>query len=163
VVPPDRGQAEGAVLLGVLFAAGAEETQVDQADRGGQDPFPAQAAGVQMAADGLSDGRQGGPEVLDPVVLVLVPVLAPQIVVPVLTASGRIGADGLDVTSRVGADPDVLPGRRDDQGLDPGQRPRIRDRGAVRAEVAEAPPAAPAPDAGAVGVAAPQRVIPGGR
>jgi hypothetical protein len=41
VVLPDRGQAEGAVLLGVLFAARTEETQVDQADRGGQDPFPA--------------------------------------------------------------------------------------------------------------------------
>jgi hypothetical protein len=120
VLLPDRGQAEGAVLLGVLCPARTEEAQVDQPDRGGQDPLPAQAAGVQVVAGGLSDGRQGGPEVLDPVVLVLVPLLAPPIVVPVLTASGRTGADGLDVPSRVGADPDVLPGWRDDQGLDPG-------------------------------------------
>jgi hypothetical protein len=31
MVFPDRGQAERTVLLGVLFAARPEETQVDQA------------------------------------------------------------------------------------------------------------------------------------
>ena len=72
MVLPDRGQAEGAVLLGVLLAARAEETQIDQAYRGRQDPFPGQAPGLQMLTDGLAYGRQGAPEVLNPVMLVLV-------------------------------------------------------------------------------------------
>jgi hypothetical protein len=56
---------------------GTEETQVDQAYRGGQDPFPGQAPGIKMAADCLAYGRQGGPEALNPVMLVLVALLAP--------------------------------------------------------------------------------------
>jgi hypothetical protein len=43
VILRDGGQAEGAVLLGVLFASGPEEAEVDQAYRGRQDSFPAQA------------------------------------------------------------------------------------------------------------------------
>jgi hypothetical protein len=37
MILPDRGQAEGSVLLGVLFAARAEETEIDQAYRGRRD------------------------------------------------------------------------------------------------------------------------------
>jgi hypothetical protein len=89
VVLPDRGQAEGPVLLGVLLAARTEETQVDQAYRSRQDPFPGQPPSVQMVTDDLAYRRQDGPELLNPFMLVLVPLLAPQIVVPVLAAPGR--------------------------------------------------------------------------
>jgi len=39
----------------------------------------------------------------------------PLLVVAVLTTAGLVGADRLDVAVREGADPDVLPGRGDDQ------------------------------------------------
>src|SRR5260370_3447793 len=84
--------------------------------------------------------------------LSLVPLRAPQIVVPVLAAAGRIGANGLDVAPRVSADPYVLPGRRDHQGLDPGQRPPVVDGRGVGPQIREAAPAAPAQDSRAVGV-----------
>jgi hypothetical protein len=102
VLFPDGGQAEGAVLLRVLLAARPEEPEIDQADRSREDPVPGQAPALQVTADDLADARQRGPEVPDPVVLSLVPLLTPQVVVPVLAASGRVGADGLDVAQRVG-------------------------------------------------------------
>jgi hypothetical protein len=112
-------------------------------------------------------GRVPGAEVLGRVVgsvmLGLVPLLTPQIVVEVLAAPGRIGAHGLDVTPRIGADPDVLPGRRDHQGLDTGQRPRVLDGRGFGPEVGEPAPAAPAPDPGPVEVAVPQRAAGYGR
>lgn len=49
------------------------------------------------------DGRHGAPEALNPVMPVLVSLLAPQVVVPVLAARGRIGADGLHVTGGISA------------------------------------------------------------
>ena len=56
-----------------------------------------------------------------PVELLLVAFLLPFLVVEVLAAAGRVGADGLDVPVGVRADPDLLPRGRDDQVLDPGQ------------------------------------------
>jgi hypothetical protein len=157
VLLPEGGQAERAVLVGVLRAARAEETEVGQTDRGGQDPLPDQAPGLHVVREDLAYVRQGGAEQPDPVMLIVVPLLPPQIVVAVLAAACGIGADGLDVALRIGADPHVLPGRRDNQGLDAGQDLRIADDGRIRPEVAEAAPAAPAQDARAGRIAAPQR------
>jgi len=127
VLFPDGGQAEGAVLLRVLLAARPEEPEIDQADRSRENPVPGQAPAFQVTADDLADARQRGPEAPDPVVLGLIPLLTPQVVVPVLAASGRVGADGLDMAQRVDADPDVLPGGRDHQRPDAGQRLRVLD------------------------------------
>jgi hypothetical protein len=69
----------------------------------------------------------------------------------------RVGPLLDQLTAMANADPPGPPGGRDHQGLDPGQRLRVGDRGAVRAEVAEAPPAAPAPDSRAVRVAGLER------
>jgi hypothetical protein len=113
MVLPDRGQAEAAILVGVLLASGTEETEVDQPDRGGQDPPSGQAVGIQVTPYDLAYGRQGGTEPPDPVMLVLIALLSPQIVVPVLAAARRVDAGGLDVALRIGTDPHVLPGRRD--------------------------------------------------
>src|SRR5690349_10596085 len=146
VLLPDGGQAEGAVLLRVLLAARPEEPEIDQADRSRENPVPGQAPALHVTADDLADARQHGSEVPDPIVLSLIPLLTPQVVVPVLAASGRVGADGLDVAQRVGADPDVLPGRRDHQRPDAGQRLRVLDHRRIGPQVAEAPAAAPAPD-----------------
>src|ERR1700733_13601874 len=108
-----------------------------------------------MLPEGLAYGRQGGPELPHAVMLVQVTLLAPQIVVPVLAASRRVGAHGLNVALRISADPHVLPGGRDHQGLDAGQQPRVLDDHGIRPEITEAASAAPAPDPGAAGVAAP--------
>ena len=105
MILPDGRQPEGAVLLGVLLPARPEEAEIDQAYGRCEDPVPGQALAFQVTADNLADSRQGDSEPPDPVVLVLVPLLTPQVVVPVLAASGRVGADGLDVTVRVDADP----------------------------------------------------------
>jgi hypothetical protein len=77
MILPDGRQPEGAVLLGVLLPARPEEAEVYQADRGRQDPGPGQARAFQVTADDLADARQGRPELPDPVVLVLVPLLTP--------------------------------------------------------------------------------------
>ena len=106
-----------------------------------------------MTADDLTDARQGRPELPDPVVLVLVPLLTPQVVVPVLAPAGRVGADGLDMALGIDADPYVLPGRRDYEGLDPGERSRILDQSRVRTQIAEAAAAPPTADPGAAGIA----------
>jgi hypothetical protein len=144
MITADRRQPERAVLSGVLLAAGPEEAQVDQAQRGGQDPLAAQPAAAELFADRLAQPRQCRAELQHPVVLALILFLAPVVVVAVLAAARRVGADRLDVAAGVRADPDLLPGRRDDQGLNPDQRRLVGDRPGVRAEVAE-PPAAPLP------------------
>src|ERR1700691_1521110 len=163
VLLPDGGQAEGTVLVRVLLAPRAEEAKIDQPDSGRKDSFPGQAAGAQVLTDLLAYGRQDGAELPNPVMLGQVPLLTPQIVVEVLAAPGRVGAQGLDVAPRIGADPDVLPGRRDHQRFDMGQRPRVVDGRGIGPEVGEPAPAAPAPDSGPVEVAPPQRAAGYGR
>src|SRR6202012_5158440 len=97
----------------------------------------------------------GRGEVEHRVVLFLVPLLPPARVVHVLAASGGIEADRLDMTVRPRADPDFLPGGRDDQVLDPGQF-LGGYRLAVRVQIAETAAGADPPDTGAGQVAAPE-------
>jgi hypothetical protein len=99
--------------------------------------------------------RQRCPKLQYPVVLGLVSLLPPLVVVPVLTAPCRVCPDSLEVTAGVRADPDLLPGGRDHQRPDPGQGLRIGDR-RIGAEIAEAAPAAPAPDPVVTRAAAPE-------
>ena len=79
--------------------------------------------------------------------LLLVPPQPPHVVVAVLAPAPGVDADGLDVAAVVGADPHVLPRRRDGQGADAGQHVEVADAPAVDVEVDEslaAPPAAEA-------------------
>jgi hypothetical protein len=85
----DRSQAEASVLRGVRLPARAEEAQVDEADAGGKHPLPAQAGPSDGARDRLTDSRQRRAELQHPVMFAPVPLLAPQIVVPILAASCR--------------------------------------------------------------------------
>ena len=156
VLAADGGDAEGAVFRRVLLAAGPEEAEVDQAGRRGQDPFPPQATAGQVLVDRVPQAREDSAELQHPVMLVPVAPLPPQVVVPVLAPSRGVGAHRLNVPSRLGTDPDVLPGGRNHQGLDAGQCLRVADRLLTEAEVAEPAPAAPAPDPGPARVAAPQ-------
>ena len=127
-----RGQAERAVLVvvagGVLLAAGPEHAEVEHPHAGGQHPVPGQARLGQPVDHGGPHVGQAAAQVQHPVVLHPVPGRPPVVVVAVLAAPGGVHADRLDVPVRVGADPDVLPGRRDDQRLDPGDLRRVGDR-----------------------------------
>jgi hypothetical protein len=58
-------------------------------------------------------------------------------VVEVLLAARRVDARGLDVPAVPGADPDVLPGRRDAEPADPLDDVGLLDRIAVLVEIGE--------------------------
>ena len=63
----------------------------------------------------------------------------------IMAAARRVRPGRLDVSRRIWADPHVLPGRRDHQGPDPGDRAPVAHRGPIRPQIPEATPAAPAP------------------
>src|SRR5580700_2664335 len=156
VLTQDGGQAVAAVLHRVLVPARPEKAQVNQPDGRGQDPVPGQRAAVQMIQDDRPHPGQHGPELQHPVMLLPVALLTPPVVVAVLPPPRGIGTDGLDVPVRGSGDPHVLPGGRDDQGLDPGQDLRITQWRTLRAEVAEPAAVPPAPDTRPAQVAAHQ-------
>src|SRR6266516_1954593 len=110
----------------------------------------------QMPADHLAQPGKGGAELQHPVVLFLITPLAPHVVVAVLAPARRVRPGRLDVSRRIWADPHVLPGRRDHQGPDPGDRAPVAHRGPIRPQIPEATPAAPAPDPRDAGIAAHQ-------
>src|SRR5204863_8464424 len=68
-------------------------------------------------------------------------------VVAVLLAPARVARGGLDVAVRIGADPDLDPGRRDGERVEALALDRIADRRALRRVVAPAGAAALARDA----------------
>jgi hypothetical protein len=154
VVAADSRQAKAPILGRVLLPAGPEETKVDELDSCCQHPLPHQPAFPQMPADHLAQPGKGGAELQHPVVLLLITLHAPQVVVEVLAAPRRVRPGRLDVSRRIGADPHVLPGRRDHQGPDPGDRARIAHGSSTRPQIPEATPAAPAPDPRRTGITA---------
>ena len=79
--------------------------------------------------------RQRRGEVEHPLVLVQVAHHAPLVVVAVLPAAPRVHAGRLDVAVRDRADPDVLPGGRQDEGVGPGDGRGVGDDGARGVEV----------------------------
>src|SRR5207247_938372 len=80
-----------------------------------------------------------------PVELLPVSPPTPPVVVEVLLAARGVHARRLEVTQRIGRDPDVDPGRRDGELADPFDDPRITDRLAALVYVGEPPaPTAPA-------------------
>jgi hypothetical protein len=87
--------------------------------------------------------RERAREADHPVELLLVAPLAPELVVDVLPPSGCVGADRLDVTHWIRADPDVLPRRGDDELADAFEHLGVLDALAALVEVLEAA-AAPA-------------------
>jgi hypothetical protein len=97
-----RGDPVVVVQLGVPLAADAEQAQVDEADRGGGHPVPAQVPVAQVRHGGLAQRRQSQREPEHVVELLLVPVLAPPVVVAVLGAAPGVDAGGLDVAQRIG-------------------------------------------------------------
>jgi hypothetical protein len=130
------------VLGGVALGADAEEPQVKETDRAPEHAVTEQAAQRKIGSDAIAHRRERCGELLHLPELLPIAVLAPRLVVQVLLAAGVVIAGCLDVATRVGADPDVCPGRRDRQRADPISHIGVLDRIVVLIEVRE-PPAAP--------------------
>jgi hypothetical protein len=95
VVVAQGGQAEGAVLAGVLLVADADQGRFEQAHDGGQHLAARQAGPRQVPLDAGANCRQGQAEGDHAVVLDLVARLPPARVVAVLLAAAGILAGGL--------------------------------------------------------------------
>ena len=153
-VPVAEGrQAEAAVVAGVGGVADADQGGVEQPDDAGDDLVAREAAAGEVALDRAAQLRQRPGEVEEVRVFDLVPAGGPAFVIAVLLAAADVLAGGLQVAVGVGGDPDVLPGRRDDQRRDPVEDGSVGDAAAVRPMVGETAAGAPSPDAG-IGIAA---------
>ena len=139
-----RRQPVGLVRDGVVLGADPEEAAVQQPHGAGQHVVAVELVAGEVRGDALAQRGQRAGELDHVVELLLVAALAPARVVQVLLAPAVVDAGGLDVAARVRADPDVLPGRRDHQLVDPLQHLGVGDALAVGVEVLEplaAPPA----------------------
>src|SRR5207248_10995442 len=144
---PQRGEPEGAVLARVLLVAHAHERHLQEPDHHGHHLLARQPPAPEVPGHPPPDARQGAGEVDHAAVFVLVPHLAPAVVVAVLLAAAGVAPRGLDVPIGEWADPDVGPGRRNRERPYPVQRGGIRERFPRRCEIAEtltlSPPADP--------------------
>ena len=121
-----------------------------------QHPVALQSAAPQIGRDLSAHVGQRGRHLQHPVELLLGAVLLPFLVVQVLASAGRIGPDRLDVPVGIGADPHVLPRRRDDEIIDALQRRGVGDRRAVGVVIGEPTSTAHPAQAGTADYAAPQ-------
>jgi hypothetical protein len=141
-----RRDPVGVVLLGVVLRADPEVAAVEQPRRAGERALARHPLRAQVAPDAPAHLRQRAREDDHRVELLLVAARAPERVVEVLLTPGGVDAGGLDVAERIGADPDVLPRRRDRELADPLQHARLGDPAPVLLAVLEAAPAATADD-----------------
>ena len=119
VFAEQRRDAERVVLLGVLITAGAEVPEVEQVERQREDPVALPTPTPQIRGDLAPHLGEGRRHLQHPVELLLVALLLPLLVVEVLTTASGVGADGLDVSVGIRADPHLLPGGWDHQSVDP--------------------------------------------
>src|SRR5439155_212472 len=100
-------------------------------------PAAALAVGQQLRwPTSPAQPRQQAGKALHPLELLPIAPLAPAWVIQVLLAPSRVDAGGLEMPHRIGADPHVLPGRRDGKSADTLDHLRIGNRGAVLVYVA---------------------------
>src|ERR1700704_5285660 len=141
-------ETEGAVLARVLVVAHADQRLVEQHHHGGEDLAPREIARAQVALHALADLGEGFAELEHAPELRLVARLAVQGMVAVLLAAARVARSRLDVPFGVRADPDVGPGGRNREGVDPLALGFACDALAVRRVVNPALSRTLAPDAG---------------
>src|SRR4029078_6945520 len=116
---------------GVVLAADAEEAAVEQAHGAREDVLAPHVVALHLALDVVAEVGQRPGERDHVRELLLVPALAPARVVEVLLATAVVEAGRLDVAAGVGADPDLVPRRRDDELVDPREDLRLLDPLAV--------------------------------
>ena len=146
VAPPERREPVGPVLVGVRLRADAEEAEVQELDGSGERSNAREAAGVDVPVAHLPHRGETPRKTEDPVELLAVPTSSPIIVIQVLLPPGVIGPHGLEVSTVLRTDPHLLPGGRDRQRTDPGERLVIANLLAVRVDVGESSPVSPPRD-----------------
>ncbi len=144
----ERGQPVRAVRPGVFVIADPDERLLEKTNDGGQHPPPGERGGFQVLRRASPDPGQRQAEFEEAFVLRLVARRAPGPVIAILLPSPGVPAGRLDVPARVGADPDVGPGRRNREGLDAVQRAGIADPPARTLDVDEPSSDPPPTDAG---------------
>ena len=148
VLLSEAGDAEGLVFQRVVLTPHPEISDVEQAHDRREHPLPAEVVFGQVTPHPRPKFRQGRPEILNSDELLAVPVLPPLVVVAVLAAAGRVGADRLNMAVRPRADPDVRPGRWYNQTSNALESVLIGDPNPVGIGIAEAAAAAPPRNAG---------------
>ena len=141
-----RGQPVGPVLLAVLIIPDADSRIFQQADDAREHLLPRQSGSFEVAVRLFADLRQRLGKGEHAVVLDRVADLAPMRVVAILLAAPRVASGRLQVATRVGTDPDIAPGGRDGEPLDPVDRLRVSDGAAVRIQIGEPLPHPLPPD-----------------
>src|SRR5262249_5443149 len=115
---PHRRQAVRVVVARVLFVADANERLLEQPDDRGEDFRARKARSPQVGVGTTTNPGKRAAEVDEAAVLARVADLAPLRVIAVLLAAARVAAGRLEMTARVGPEPDGLPRRRDHQRAD---------------------------------------------
>src|SRR5581483_11275991 len=148
-------QAEAAVVLRVDLVADAEEPEVQEPDGAGEDAHAGGLLAAQVAQDAAAQPRLILAEAQHPVELLPAPALVPERVIEVLLATGVVDSGRLQMAEVVGADPHVLPGRRDREPADSLQQQLVVDALPIGIAVDEAATATDAgdPRSGAIGSA----------
>ena len=141
----ERRDAVRARSFGVAVGARAKSGLVDEPDGERARPVALVALATQISRSSGPDHRKSLGEVKKPVELRLLLRCPVPWVVAVLLPLGGVDARGLDMRARVRRDPDVLPGRRDDERSDASELLRITYLRSGRVDVAEATPPQPSP------------------
>ena len=131
----------------ILVVAHADEGELEEPDDRGRDRVARQLAACHVALHPPPDPREPLSELHQP--LELAPLLdrSKARVVAVDLPSPSVAAGRHQVDIRLGADPDVGPGRRDHERPDPAELTRVFDGAALRIAVGEAAPGPNPPDA----------------
>src|SRR5258708_35231556 len=108
-------------VRGICLSTGVNGTWRGKGQGQRQHPVARQTPAPEGPRDSRPPRRQLLGQFDHSIELLLRTLLLPGLVVEVLAASGRVGADGLDMTVRVGRNPHLLPRRWDHQILDPSQ------------------------------------------
>src|SRR5262245_56523514 len=123
---------------------------------GGENLLARKAAERHVLPNLRADTRKSLGECDDVFVLRALAHLAESWMIAILLSALGIPTSGLNVPISKWADPDVGPGRRNRQRLDPSQNARLRQLGPINSGVGEALPGFSAADAGARVINVPQ-------
>jgi len=131
--------AEGPRLLRVALRPDAEPPAVDQTRGDSRDPLAIQKVVVHVLRHRRAQVRQTLGKENQTVEFRLLLLSAKIRVVDVLFSTRRVDAGGLELGRSAARDPDVFPGRRNHERLDPLELLLVGDAISARVDVAEPP------------------------
>lgn len=119
-------EAKALVFTPIGIVADADHRLVEKPDDRRNNLFAWQAAQGEVGFDALAQRGQAMAKRGEARKFRLVAAGGPVGMIAILLAPALVAAGRLNMSGRIGADPDISPGRRDDQRLDPRQRNFIR-------------------------------------